>query len=87
MLMLVQFWGWSEKRGGRSDRSDTCHEGLQIPLCLDTECTCCPAEAMQRETTEILAVLMQDQGLSAAWGRTTGRDATVAVVIWRFTCI
>eukprot|EP00439_Symbiodinium_sp_Y106_P013316 s2178_g1.t3 len=39
-------------------------------------------KAMQRETTEILAVLMQDQGLSAAWGRTTGRDATVAVVIW-----
>ncbi|OLP98555.1 hypothetical protein AK812_SmicGene18998 [Symbiodinium microadriaticum] len=38
--------------------------------------------AMLRETTEVLAVLMQDQGLASAWARTTGRDATVAVVIW-----
>lgn len=38
--------------------------------------------AMLRETTEVLAVLMQDQGLASAWARTTGRDAIVAVVIW-----
>ena len=66
-------------------RFDACLPNLPIrPQHLQSAC---PAEAMLRETTEVLAVLMQDQGLASAWARTTGRDATVAVVIWHFTCI